>query len=340
MLSSRRTAVLSRQIVRPTQKSEIYQFKVTLIGSTPSIWRRVQVEGGCTLAQFHRVLQIAMGWENYHLYLFRVGNKTYGPRDPQDDVGWDPIDAKRTRLPAVLPSVGTKLTYVYDLGDNWEHELQLEAIVMRSSEVNYPRCIAGERNCPPEDAGGIGGYTAYLEAMADPNHEEHEEMMMWRGPFDSERFSVEKVNQELAKKFRSKPKAGVPRSITVKPTLPVSTNRMAKTLIRPVTPQKPRIPVKADETVPLELNQQERDLIISHTFADESLTNRLRLEPQPGQRPVFHFTLDDLEELAGYVAAEANHAKDRRLQKELDSLFARMETVLESYADEDDGLAD
>ncbi len=214
------------------KNAEIYQFKVTLIGITPPIWRRVQLEVGCTLAQFHRVLQIAMGWENYHLYMFRVGNKTYGPRDPEDDGGWDPIDAKRTRLSAVLPSAGTTLTYIYDLGDGWEHELLLEAIVMPSSDVTYPRCLAGERNCPPEDAGGIGGYTTYLEAMADPNHEEHKEMMMWRGPFDPEAFSVEKVNQELARKFRSKRKAGAPRSKTVKLTPSVNTNRLTTTLMR------------------------------------------------------------------------------------------------------------
>ena len=255
--------------------------------------------------------------------------------DPEDDGGWDPIDAKRRRVSALLPNVGTKLTYIYDLGDGWEHELLLEAIVMPSSDVTYPRCLAGERNCPPEDAGGIGGYTTYLEAMADPNHEEHEEMMMWRGPFDSEAFSVEKVNQELARKFRSKHKAGALRSKTVKLRPPVNTNRLTTTLMRAVIPQKQRSPIKADETVPLELNQRERDLIISHTFADQSLTDRLRVEPQPGQHPVFHFTLDDLDGLVGSIAAEANHAKNKVLQEELDQLCDRIESVLSKYTDAD-----
>jgi Plasmid pRiA4b ORF-3-like protein len=320
--------------VGAAKSAGIYQFKVTLIRITPPICRRVQVEGGCTLAHFHRVLQSAMGWENYHLYMFRIGNKTYGPRDPEDDGGWNPIDAKRVRLSAVLPSVGTTLTYVYDLGDNWEHELLLEAIVMRSSDLAYPRCIAGERNCPPEDAGGIGGYTAYLKAMADPSHEMHEEMMMWRGPFDSERFSVARVNQELARKFRSKPKAGAPPSETVKPTPSVNTNRLTPTLIRPVMPQKQRIPVKPDETVPLELNRRERDLIISHTFADDSLTDRLRVTP-PGRHPVFQFTLDDLAELVGLISPEADHAKNKVLQEQLDQLCDRIESILSKYTDAD-----
>ena len=151
---------------------------------------------------------------------------------------------------------------------------------------------------------------------------------MWRGPFDSEAFSVEKVNQELARKFRSKRKLGAPRSKTVKLTPSVNANRLTTTLLRAVIPQKQRIPIKADATVPLELNQRERDLIIAHTFADQSLTDRLRVAPQPGQRPVFHFTLDDLDELVGSIAAEANHAKNKVLQGKLDQLCDRIEKRL------------
>lgn len=183
---------------------EIYQFKVTLIGVTPPIWRRIQVTGGYSLAQLHLALQFAMGWENYHLYMFRIGSKKYGPPDPDgvDELGL--VDAKRIRLSAAMPTVGATVTYVYDYGDDWEHELLLEAIVMPAPDTTYPRCTEGERRCPPEDVGGISGYADYLEAMADPTHERHEEMMMWRGPFDSANFSVEQVNQELDKKFRSK----------------------------------------------------------------------------------------------------------------------------------------
>jgi hypothetical protein len=174
-----------------------------------------------------------------------------------------------------------------------------------------------------------------LEATADPHHEQHEEVMMWRGPFDPEEFSVEKVNQELAKKFRSKPRAGTARSITSTPKLSAKANRLTKTFITPIIPQRQRITVKEDETVPLELNERERDLIISHTFADESLTNRLRVVSQPGQRPVFRFTLDELDELVGDVAAEANHAKNKALQEQLDQLCDRIEAVLSKYTDAD-----
>lgn len=314
--------------------AEIYQFKVTLMGITPPIWRSVHVDGDCTLAQLHHFLQVAMGWENSHLYMFRVGSKRYGPLDVDDDDELGLLDATRTRLAAALPGVGTTFIYAYDYGDNWQHELLLEAI-MPALDMTYPRCIAGERRCPPEDVGGIGGYANYLEAMAGPNHAEHEEMMMWRGPFDPEEFFVERVNHELAKKFRSKPRAGASRSVTAKSKLSANNNRLIRTSIRPVVPQRQRIPMKADETVPLELDQRERDLIISHTFAHESLTGRLRAVPLSGQRPVFHFTLDELDELVGDVAAEANHAKNKVLQEQLDQLCERIEAVLSKYTDAD-----
>lgn len=315
---------------------EIYQFKVTLTGITPPIWRRIHVWGDCKLARLHGILQATMGWENYHLYMFRIGGKTYGPPDLGDDGELKLIDAKRTHVRAVLPSVGITFTYVYDYGDNWQHDLLLEAIIMPAPDMTYPRCIAGERRCPPEDVGGIGGYRNYLEAMADPSHEEHQHMMMWRGPFDAEEFSVEKVNQELQRKFRSAPKTVLPRVTTAAPRLSPKPDRMLPvTVFTLAVPPRRRIPIRPHEAVPLELNQRERELILSHTFADESLTDRLQVVPQPGQRPVFHFTLDDLDELAGSVAAEANHAKNRVLRDQLDQLFERIEAVLSKYTNAD-----
>jgi len=101
-----------------------------------------------------------------------------------------------------------------------------------------------------------------------------------------------------------------------------------------------RKPVPPGQTVPLKLSKRERELILEHTLADDELTAPLRVAPTANQASVYSFTLDDLEELAGYVAAEANHAQDKKLQKQLDRLFTRMETALQSYADQDDRSID
>ncbi len=322
-------------IVGLARKRRLYQFRVMLHSISPPIWRQIQVWEDATLAQLHRIVQVAMGWENYHLYEFRIGGRKY--RDPHPDNERKILDAKRTRIRKVLGRAGAECEYLYDFGDGWQHDLHLEAVLEPDPNAWYPRCIAGQRSCPPEDVGGPGGYENYLEALADPNHKQHEEMMGWRGPFDPEAFSVEKVNRELKKKFRPVRKPAIQQRITASHGLSTKAEQLLQAILSsPVFPPRERIRVKPNETVPLELSERERELIVSHTFTDESLTNRLRVVPKSGQRPVFRFTLDDLDELACCVAFEANHAKDKKLQKELDRLVGRIQDTLDSYMDEDD----
>lgn len=316
----------------------VYQFKVTLRDILPPIWRRFQVWEDATLAQLHRVLQMVMGWENYHLHEFRIGRKIYGMPDLDDER--KVFDVKRTRVREVVQRVGAEFEYAYDFGDGWEHDVLLEGIFQPDPDTSYPRCIAGERNCPPEDVGGSGGYENYLAALVDPEHEEHEDMTAWRGPFDPEAFSLPAINQQLQKKFH-------PTRMRIVPPVPAQPNHSnggrtdTASLWRAAwaasgMPRKDRMRIQRDEKVPLELNDQERDLIRWHTFADGTLTDRLRVVPELGKRPVYYFTLDDLDELAGFVASEANHAKSRKAQKEWLQLCDRIEAALEGYTDEDD----
>ena len=319
--------------VETARNRQLYQFKIALRDISPQIWRRVQVWEDYTLDQLHRVLQIAMGWENYHLYEFRIAGAKY--RDPHPENEPEILNAKRTRIRTVLSCVGAAFEYVYDFGDYWQHDLTLEAILPPSPETKYPRCIAGERSCPPEDVGGAGGYEDYLIALADPHHEQHEDMMAWRGPFDPEAFSIQKINQLLEKKFRPVRRRAVLQANGPRPALsPQAEQLLQAILAKSEFPQEKRIRIKSDEKVPLELNDRERELIMEHTFADEELTNRLRVVTKKGQRPIFRFTLDDLDELGGFVAAEANHTKDKKLRRELDRLFGRIQTTLDSYTDE------
>jgi hypothetical protein len=48
--------------------AEIYQLQVTLLGTSPPIWRRLLVPANMTLAQLHDVLQTAMGWDDGHMH--------------------------------------------------------------------------------------------------------------------------------------------------------------------------------------------------------------------------------------------------------------------------------
>ena len=322
----------------------LYQLKVILRDIHPPVWRRIQVWEDTTLAQLYRILQIVVGWEDCHLHEFMIDHRVYGVPDLDDDLyEREVIDESRKRLRDVVPRVGTLFEYLYDFGDSWRHDLLLEAIIVPDPGAQYPRCLAGERSAPPEDVGGSPGYEDYLEAMADPGHEEHENMLQWRGPFDPESFSLTGVNQQLQQKFRSVRKtAAVPIASppsTATDRVPDSALLVRSLLTGSGIPAKDRKQIRPGEKVPLELSGRERELILKHTFADDELTGCLRIVPRSGEPPVYRFTLDDLDELAGYVAAQANHAKDKKLEKELRRLYARMAALLESFTDEDDESA-
>ncbi len=93
---------------------------------------------------------------------------------------------------------GAPFTYTYDFGDNWEHILEIEKTFSPDKSVRYPVCLAGARAGPPEDVGGIPGYENFLQALADPNHPEHDEYLKWiGGSFDPEAFNADEVNQLL-----------------------------------------------------------------------------------------------------------------------------------------------
>lgn len=179
-------------------KDTVYQIKVTVAGVEPSVWRRIQVPGSITLHRLHEILQVVMGWENAHLYMLETDGVSYS--DPSPDWGLPVKNAKRSRLAQVAPGEGCTFSYEYDMGDSWVHQLVVEQVLPRQEGVRYPVCIDGERACPPEDCGGVPGYEELVEAMRDPEHERHEELVEWLGePFDPERFSVEQVNATLTR---------------------------------------------------------------------------------------------------------------------------------------------
>jgi hypothetical protein len=198
---------------KPTKKNEIpeiYQIKVTLLGTRPSIWRRLLVPAGLTLGQLHDVLQLAMGWQNCHMHEFRIGQKRFGTPDPNERLMGMSTTASESaaRLSRVLGKVGAKAVYTYDFGDTWEHEITVEKVLAPEPGRAYPVCIGGKRQGPPEDCGGVYGFYDLLESIGNPDHEQHAETMEWLDEdFDPEAFSVEDVNRRLANLHRRRSKA-------------------------------------------------------------------------------------------------------------------------------------
>ena len=178
--------------------AEVYQIKITLTGSQPAIWRRMQVRGNITLAALHGVVQVVMGWDNSHLHRFIIQRAIYEIPE-RGDVGPNkPKDERKFALCDLLSQEGSQFTYEYDFGDNWQHDLLVEKIHPAEEGMLYPICLEGAGACPPEDVGGIPGHDHFLEAMADPNDPEHQDYRDWiGGPFDPEKFDLARINQIL-----------------------------------------------------------------------------------------------------------------------------------------------
>ena len=174
----------------------IYQMKVTLQGIRPPVWRRFQISSTDTLADLHVALQVLMGWANVHMHQFVKDNYHYGEPDEGFSKGF--LNEANYRLDQILKNEKDTLFYLYDLGDCWEHQILLEKILPFTTEVTLPVCIKGRRACPPEDVGGVGGYSFFLEAINDSSHPENKGLIEWiGGDFEPEHFDMALVNDLL-----------------------------------------------------------------------------------------------------------------------------------------------
>lgn len=185
----------------PTSPHKVYQFKVTLKGIRPPIWRRIQVPEDYTFWDLHVAIQDAMGWFDGHLHCFEMVNPRTGlyqeigiPDKDFEDFGREVLDGRRTPISSYFTLENPKAIYTYDFGDDWEHEIKLEKIVPAKKGVSYPICLKGKMACPPEDCGGVWGYKDMLEVLSDPDHEEYAQTLEWLGEeFDPEDFDPQEV---------------------------------------------------------------------------------------------------------------------------------------------------
>lgn len=180
-------------------KPSVLQFKITLEGIKPVIWRQIQVPSRYTFWDLHVAIQDAMGWTDSHLHQFEVIHPTTGEKEyigiPDDGFGeaiilpsWD----SKVKDYLALKS-NHRMVYLYDFGDDWKHTLVFEG-EQEKQGAKYPICLAGARACPPEDVGGIPGYANFLAAIKNPQHAEHESYLIGVGKqYDPEKFDPKKV---------------------------------------------------------------------------------------------------------------------------------------------------
>jgi hypothetical protein len=178
---------------------DIFQLRVTLIDIEPRVWRRLLVRQDVSLPRLHSILQVAMGWRDYHLHQFKVGDVRFG--EPDEEYLPGPIDYRLITVNQIAPYRGSTCVYEYDFGDSWEHLIEVEdELPVDSVDSRVPHCVGGERACPPEDCGGVSGYERLLAAVRDPDDEEHDEYRTWAGRrFDPEALDVDRINRRLSR---------------------------------------------------------------------------------------------------------------------------------------------
>ncbi|HEX6039217.1 plasmid pRiA4b ORF-3 family protein [Longimicrobium sp.] len=176
-------------------KPRLLHMRITLAKIEPPIWRHVRVPDAYTLDQLHRVIQMLFEWQDYHLYDFKMGERRFGP--PHEEALGE--DSTTVRLADLGLTKGGRLTYTYDFGDNWVHEVHVSGgyIAIPADGPDLPVLLEGERAGPPEDCGGPWGYAEMLEALRDANHPEHGPCRLWAGKYDPELFDVRMARKNL-----------------------------------------------------------------------------------------------------------------------------------------------
>ena len=192
-------------------ENEIAVIRIKLKDTSFPIRRRIELDPNITLAEFHEIIQIVMGWYDAHLHQFYANEISYEPKVIEDvDISerMPFVPTELTKLKDILNST-KRFSYEYDFGDGWDHEIVLNRYIEAKKGVRYPICVAAKGLCPPEDVGGVGGYENLIEqAKSGSNSEEFLEEIEYYGltieelkNIENEPVDIELINMGL-EKFR------------------------------------------------------------------------------------------------------------------------------------------
>lgn len=152
-----------------------YHLRIKLKDSPIPIWREIEVPSNISLEFFAHVAIESMGWANTHLHEFSYRNKLYYNREYIEEyVAMDPdiyskymiIATEECSIAKIFEYKGDRIKFTYDFGDNWRHEIWLKGIrEYNKDEEPSLKILKGKGDCPPDDCGGIFGYTDILRIL-------------------------------------------------------------------------------------------------------------------------------------------------------------------------------
>ena len=146
-------------------KKCVYQFKISLREIIPVVWRRILVPTNYDFWDLHVAIQDSMGWLDFHLHPFSIKRphaRNVSEIGIPDDDGFFDIEILpgwEVYVSDYFSDIGVSALYRYDSGDGWEHDVLLEGLIIKEEGTKYPVCVDGQSKCPPEDCGGVYGYS-------------------------------------------------------------------------------------------------------------------------------------------------------------------------------------
>ena len=160
---------------------KVYELKISLDDTNPEVWRKVLVHEIIELYELHMLIQLVMGWDNTHLFSFKIDGKFYSDEESAFELK-NTFDCEGLELRDVLGDCKS-FAYIYDFGDGWEHKIEITQVLEDDLRVRYPICIGGENACPPEDCGGPHRFEMLKATLAGKDNEEKDELLSWVGGY-------------------------------------------------------------------------------------------------------------------------------------------------------------
>ena len=171
--------------------TEGYDIKIRLDDYRPLTWRDLIIPAGITFEELHMMIQVLMGFDNYHMYLFEIGNKRIGNSNYLDDA----IDSKHTLIDKYF-NKNKKIQYTYDFGDSWQFTIEIKKKV--DIDTHYPKLkrFKGDYN-PVEDCGGVWGLEELVELKTSGIDEDELDEFDMATLEELKKFDLETKQQEL-----------------------------------------------------------------------------------------------------------------------------------------------
>ncbi|MHB8962467.1 MAG: plasmid pRiA4b ORF-3 family protein [Saccharofermentanales bacterium] len=171
---------------KPVYRYRAFELLATLDLKEYKAVRRIIVPADMEFAALHKVLQSVFNWDNCHLYDFTIYGKSKSKRAARivpfaDGLEYDEdaVSMGKHTLSEFLPE-SKQMLYTYDMGDNWEHEIQLVRVI-EEYDKESPYLLEASGQTPPEDVGGVYGFLDFREIMMNPKHPRYREIKEWAG---------------------------------------------------------------------------------------------------------------------------------------------------------------